>query len=201
MMEIDQMIDDDSLREKKDEAHGTASILTKPPSALKSSSSKTSLRSENSKSSLKKSARSSSILNASKLNAIQESAIAMIGTAGVVSDAKKSKLSKKSITKTIGKQKSVEKNEHDDECEEDKQQLVEEKAAKSKKKVSVSKKLTKKDSVEVCTLDEEDMIAFNNNEIKPLKANLVKKKSTLNRLTEMISKSPILEPLRSKKFA
>jgi len=33
---------------------------------------------------------------------------------------------------------------------------------------------------------------------KPLKSNLTKKKSTLNRLADMISKSPILEPLRNR---
>ena len=36
---------------------------------------------------------------------------------------------------------------------------------------------------------------------KPMKSSLTKKKSTLNRLTDMIAKSPILEPLRSNKVS
>lgn len=43
-----------------------------------------------------------------------------------------------------------------------------------------------------------DGIADLVNLVKPMKSTLTKKKSTLNRLTDLITKSPILEPLRNR---
>jgi len=63
---------------------------------------------------------------------------------------------------------------------------------KTKKKASVSSKKKSDDLMEIESMG--DVIDV----MKPLKSNLTKKKSTLNRLADIISKSPILEPLRNR---
>lgn len=64
----------------------------------------------------------------------------------------------------------------------------------------VTEKETKNKSKDLETTDEvnsTNLSSASSSVLKPT-CNLTKKKSTLNRLTEMIAKSPILEPLRSK---
>ncbi len=74
--------------------------------------------------------------------------------------------------------------------------------AKKEKKESTdgSKRSSKKMSVDPTATSGAcgDVLADLVNMEKPLKSTLTKKKSTLNRLTDLITKSPILEPLRSK---
>ena len=151
---------------------------------------KSSLKSDTSKTSLKKSTRSSSMLNSSKLNAIHENK----------PDLKESRL--KSIIKPDKKSISKSSKSKSEEIHSDDNNSVAVENEKLKKKLSVTKKVSsKKDSVNPDAILD-DIISLSNEATtsKPAKSTLVKKKSTLNRLTEMISKSPILEPLRSNQI-